>query len=127
MRANVGLQARGGLIGCLSLEHLGGPRHWHPGEESFAAALADLASLALEGAERSKLESALGESERRFREMFLHSNDSILLYRVDGERVELEDLNPTAELMTGLVREQVVGKTAADVLSEPSRSKMEQR
>lgn len=123
---DVGLQTRGGLAGVLSLEHLGGPHDWHPGEESFAGALADLASLALEGAERAKLESALGESERRFREMFLHSNDSILLYRV-GERVELEDLNPTAELVTGLVREQVVGKSAADVLSEPSRSKMEQR
>jgi PAS domain S-box-containing protein len=124
---DVGLQSRDGLAGCLTLEHLGGPHHWHAGEESFAGALADLASLAMEGAERSKLETALVESEQRFREMFLHSNDSILLYRIVGERVELEDLNPTAELVTGVVRDNVLGKTAREVLPEPSSSKLEQR
>ena len=116
----VAVRLRGELVGALCLEHVGVPRRWHQGEESFAGALADLVSLALESNERHLAETALNESERRFRDIFLHSNDSIILYRVhpDG-RVECEDINPTGELVTGLQRTAIVGHSAAEVLAGP--------
>lgn len=124
---DVGLSLRGELRGCLCLEHTGGPYRWHTGEESFAGALADLVSLALESTERAKVENALHESERRFRELFQHSNDAILLYRVQGSRVSCEDMNPAAELTSGYRREVVIGKTTHEVLDAPAAARLEAR
>ncbi len=113
----VAVRLRGELVGALCLEHLGGPRRWHPGEESFAGAIADLISLALESNERFRAEQALNESERRFRDFFERSNDSIVLYRVlPNGRVECEDINPAAELISGLRRATTIGRTAAELV-----------
>lgn len=125
---DVALRLRGELVGALCLEHVGGPRRWHPGEESFAGALADLVSLALEGAERFRAESALLESERRFKDLFQHSNDAIALYRVEPSgRVVCEDLNPAGELVTGLKREDLIGHTAAEVLPPLAAQRLDGR
>ncbi len=125
---DVALRLRGELVGALCLEHVGGARRWHPGEESFAGALADLVSLALEGAERFRAESALLESERRFKDLFEHSNDSIVLYRVEASgRVVCEAMNPAAEIITGLKRETTVGRTAAEVLDPIAAGRLEAR
>ena len=124
---DVGLSLRGELRGCLCLEHTGGAYRWHTGEESFAGALADLVSLALESAERARVEGALRQSERRFRELFSHSNDAIVLYRVDDGHVTGEDMNPTAARMSGLTREMILGKTAREVLEPEEAQKLERR
>lgn len=47
----------GRTAGVLCHEQLGPARQWTPGEISFASSLADLAALALEAAERRKLEA----------------------------------------------------------------------
>ena len=125
---DVALRLRGELVGALCLEHVGGPRRWHPGEESFAGALADLVSLALEGAERFRAESALLESQRRFKDLFEHSNDSILLYRVDRDgSVVCEDMNPAAELITGLRRENTIGRRVGEVVEPLAAQRLEER
>lgn len=125
---DVALRLRGELVGALCLEHVGGPRRWHPGEESFAGALADLVSLALEGAERFRAESALLESQRRFKDLFEHSNDAIILYSVKpGGQVLCEDMNPAAELVTGLKRANTVGRTASEVLEPVAAQRVQER
>jgi PAS domain S-box-containing protein len=125
---DVALRLRGELVGALCLAHAGGPRRWHPGEESFAGALADLASLALEGAERFRAESALLESQRRFKDLFEHSNDSIVLYRLEpGGRVVCEDMNPAAELITGLKREATIGRSATEVFDPIAAQRLQER
>ncbi len=125
---DVALRLRGELVGALCLEHVGGPRRWHPGEESFAGALADLVSLALEGAERFRAESALLESQRRFKDLFEHSNDSLVLYRVEpGGRVVCEDLNRACEQLSGLSRAQAIGRSATDALSPAAAQLLEAR
>lgn len=112
------IRLRGVLVGMLCLEHVGGPRPWHPGEESFAGALADLMALALESRERRRAEQALAIAEQRSSDLFQYSNDSILLYQVreDG-RIECEDINPAGEVLTGFKRELVRGRLAEDVTS----------
>jgi PAS domain S-box-containing protein len=125
---DVALRLRGELVGALCLEHVGGPRRWHPGEESFAGALADLVSLALEGAERYRAETALLESQRRFKDLFEHSNDSIVLYRVEpGGQVICEDMNPASELISGLKRQTTIGKSATEVLQPLAAQRLEGR
>ncbi len=124
---DVGITVRGELKGCLCLEYIGGPYRWHPGEESFAAALADMVSLALESEHRARLEAELAESQKRFRDLFQYSNDSIMLYRVDGDRVVCEDMNPAAELTSGLSRDACIGKTAQELLEPATTSRLETR
>lgn len=115
---DVALRLRGDLVGALCLSHMGSARRWHPGEESFAGALADLVSLALESAERHRAEAALNDTERRARELFFHANDLIVLYKVlPNGRVEVEDINPAAEHTSGLRRETSIGHTANELLT----------
>ncbi|MFO0595496.1 MAG: ATP-binding protein [Myxococcaceae bacterium] len=122
------VRARGTVTGVLCLEHDGTPRRWQSGEASFAHALADLLTLALESAERARAEQALRESEARFHELFVHSNDSIVLYRVtpDG-RVVCEDINPAAERLSGLKRETTIGRMASDVVGPVAARLFESR
>lgn len=125
---DVAVRLRGELVGALCLEHVGGPRRWHPGEESFAGALADLVSLSLEGAERFALQSALLESQRRFQDLFEHSNDAIVLYRVEHDgRAVCEDLNPAAEQLTGLQRAKCIGRTATEVVEPLAAQPLQER
>jgi PAS domain S-box-containing protein len=124
----VAVRLRGEMRGALCFEQVGPPRRWSDAEQVFAGALADVVSLALEGAERARVESALEGSERQFRDLFLHTSDATLLYRValDGT-VYCEDFNPAAEAGTGLKREDLVGKTVHEVLEAASADKLTQR
>ncbi|MCA3013875.1 MAG: response regulator [Myxococcaceae bacterium] len=125
---DVGLRVRGELVGALCLEHRGPPRRWTAAEEVYATALADVASLALESVERRRVELALAEFERRFRDLFRYSSDTIVLYRValDG-KVFCEDLNPAGERVSGVTRDQVVGKEAREVLAPLAAARLEER
>lgn len=125
---DVAVRLRGEVVGTLCLEHVGPQRGWSPGEEAFAGALADLVSLALEAAQRSRVESALLQSERRFRDLFQFSNDCIALYRVslDGS-VFCEDINAATEAVTGLRRDAVIGRPAQEVLGSPSADGVRER
>lgn len=118
---------RGEVVGGLCLEH-SAPRAWTPAEQSFARALADRISLALEGAERSLAEAALLKSERRFHEIFQFSNDCILLCRValDGT-VFFEDVNPATEAATGLTRDGLIGQAALNAFTSPTARAMREQ
>ena len=54
--------------GVLSIEHLRTSREWTADEKTFALAMSNLVSLALEGVERRQAENSLRESEKRFRQ-----------------------------------------------------------
>ena len=125
---DVAVRRRGELVGVLCLEHVGPPRHWTAVEEGFAGALADLVSLALEGAERYRVESALRQTERRFRDLFENTSDATVLYRVslDGA-VYCEDFNPAAEAGSGFKRDQLIGRQAHEVVEPGSAQKLAAR
>ena len=125
---DAGVRLRGDLVGCICIEHRGGPRVWSQDEIVFARALADVVSLAFEGAERNRAETALVHSERRFRDLFLYSSDTILLYRValDGQ-VFCEDINPAGQITTGLKRDEIIGRQANEVLDSVSAGKLNER
>ncbi len=125
---DVALSLRGELRGVICVGHRGAPRRWTAAEEVFSTALADVVLLALEAAERVKVESALAASERRFRDVFHYSSDNILLYRVSADgRVFCEDANPAVESSTGLGRDQLIGKEAREVLPPTPAALLEAR
>lgn len=125
---DVALRSRSELVGSLCIEHRGPPRRWTAAEEVFASALADVVSLALETAERRRIEAALALSERRFRDIFRYSSDNILLYRVTLEgRVICEDINPAVEQSTGYQRDDVVGREASEVVPPVAAARLNER
>lgn len=54
--------------GVMCLEHVRTLRVWTADEKTFALAMSNLVSLALEGVERRQAEASLRESEKRFRQ-----------------------------------------------------------
>jgi len=67
--------------------------------------------------ERKQAEKALRDSERRFRELFEHMTSGVAVYEVknNGNTFILKDFNKAAEQITGLKRDQIVGKDAVKV------------
>jgi PAS domain S-box-containing protein len=62
---------------------------------------------------QSEAESALWESEERFRKIFEHSNDAI--YLIDPESKAVIDANPSASRMLGYDRAELLKLTVADI------------
>ena len=58
------VRAGGRLLGVMNHSHTGEPRRWSAEEQAFAASVADLVALALESAERNRLENQLAQAQK---------------------------------------------------------------
>ncbi|MCW1884324.1 PAS domain S-box protein [Luteolibacter flavescens] len=67
----------GGIDGILSSEHVGPPRTWTGDEKTFAAAVANIVSLTLEGSERQRAEDSVRETRKRFEVVARATNDAV--------------------------------------------------
>lgn len=74
----------GELVGIICHEHVGSPRQWTLMEQSFAASIADFASLALESYERTRTAHALRQAEEKYRSIFENSVTGIFQSTPDG-------------------------------------------
>ncbi|HEV8398578.1 MAG TPA: PAS domain S-box protein [Gemmatimonadales bacterium] len=108
------IRVGGRVAGVVALEHVGPPREWSAAAQSFAASLADLAALALEGAERARTGIALHKSEEKFATAFRLSPNPSVIARVDDGT--LVDVNDAYLEVTGFTREDVLGTSAAETL-----------
>ncbi|HYZ61960.1 MAG TPA: PAS domain S-box protein, partial [Acetobacteraceae bacterium] len=82
--------------------------------ETERALLESTARLEAEVAARTR---ELVESEERFRTYFEYSGDALVVVRVEAEdRFAFESINRAGERLTGLRRQDVIGKTPAQVL-----------
>lgn len=61
----------------LCNEHVGMPRHWTDDEQSFAVAIGNLVSVALECTERARTQQAVLRSHQRFQSVAAATNDTI--------------------------------------------------
>ena len=104
----------GRVAGVVCAEHLGTAREWSAAAQSFAASLADLAALALEGAERARTGIALHKSEEKFATAFRLSPNPSVIARVDDGT--LVDVNDAYLEVTGFTRADVIGQSAAEML-----------
>lgn len=111
------IRSGGKLTGVVCLEHIGPPRTWTAEEELFAAALADLVSLALEASERHGFEMMYRESANHFQELFEHTSDAvIILVKQDSNTWVCETMNRACEQITGLQRGNCVGHDACKLI-----------
>jgi PAS domain S-box-containing protein len=68
--------------------------------------------------ERVRMEDALHESQRRFRDLFENSPDAIFVEDLKGTVL---DVNLAASLLHGIPREQLIGRNAIEHLVPPNR------
>ena len=61
---DVPVRAAGRLTAFVTYEHVGGARRWSAEEQTFASSVADLIALAIEAAERSRLEVQLANVQK---------------------------------------------------------------
>ena len=75
----------GGEEGVLCHEHIGPPRRWTADEETFAVAVANRVSLALEASERQRVADELRRALAQIEQMLTHNPGVIFRLKVEGE------------------------------------------
>jgi PAS domain S-box-containing protein len=101
----------GKVVGVLCHEHTGTPREWTLEEIDFMSSLATMISLSIEAAQRARSESALRESEQKFRALFEASTQGVMLH--DEEK--FLEVNPATLRIMGYERaDQLIGKHPID-------------
>ncbi|MBD1894002.1 PAS domain S-box protein [Coleofasciculus sp. FACHB-129] len=81
---DVPIRVGGRTMGVLCLEHMSTQRQWALEDQNFATYLAYMAALAMEASDRKQAETALANSEAKFRSLILNSSDLIAIYDADG-------------------------------------------
>ncbi len=110
----VPLRHQGRYLGMFSIQSY--KRHaYTPADLDLLQTLADHAAGALE---RLRAETALGESEVRFRELFERSPDAVF---VEDEGGTILDANPAACRLLGLSRDTLIGKNVLDTVPPEAR------
>ncbi|WP_049559110.1 PAS domain S-box protein [Limnoraphis robusta] len=89
----------GKTVGILCLEHIGKPRTWQLEEQNFAAYLAYITSLAIETRDRARAETALRQSEERFRQ--LAENIESIFWMIDPHQQQTIYVSPAYEKIWG--------------------------
>ena len=93
------------IVGIICLEHIGSPRNWQLEEQNFATYLAYLTSLALETRDRAKAETALRQSEERFRQ--LAENIESIFWMIDPQTQQTIYVSPAYEKIWGRSRQEL--------------------
>ncbi len=84
---DIPLHVGGELRGSLRFEQVGLTLPWTPEERVFGLALANLVTLAVEQDERRRAESALRDSEQRFRQLAENIEEVFWMTTIDVSRV----------------------------------------
>jgi PAS domain S-box-containing protein len=103
------IRVSGQMIGVVCHEHVGPVRQWTEDEQSFAGSIADAVSLACEESERKRTETALRESEERYRRIVETSLEGI--WSIDAE-ARTTYANPRLAEMLGYSIEELLGRNA---------------
>ncbi len=77
----------GDIVGVMCSEQTGAQRIWTGDEKTFAAAVANLVALALEGGERKRAEDAVQEIQQRLGVVAGATNDAIWDWDLDADEI----------------------------------------
>ncbi|MGE0471818.1 MAG: ATP-binding protein [Nitrospira sp.] len=86
---DVPIRSEGKMIGVICHEHIGPTRHWTLEEQHFAASVANTVALAIEAADRRKVEQALRTSEGRLTTTVQSTNIGIWDWDLSSNNVYL--------------------------------------
>lgn len=106
----------GRLFGVVCHEHVGGPREWTAQEVDFARYVAQWIALAVEIDGRHRAETALRESEARYRQVIEHTPTPTVV--VDMETGLFTDANESALRFYGVARHALLSGGPADFSPE---------
>lgn len=120
---DVPIRSGGQVVGIICLKHGGSLRHWHLEEQIFARYLANLASLAIQSAERRRAEEELSQSEKRYRSVVEDQTELICRYLPD---TTLTFVNEAYCRHFGQSRSQLLGKNFLSLIAEDERPRFEQ-
>jgi len=101
----------GTIQGILCIEHAETIRTWTNEEVQLVLAIVDMLALLIEKDERKAIESQKYASEERYRRVFEHSPEAIMVLDTNDRLVEL---NRRALAMVGFPSEELLGKAIAD-------------
>ena len=87
--------------GVLCHEHIGPPRRWTADEETFAIAVANRVSLALEAAEHQRVADELRRALAQIEEMLNHNPGVIFRLKVEDDRLVPVALSDTIRTLLG--------------------------
>ncbi len=113
----------GEMVGVICHEHVGPPRRWTMAEQQFAAAIADLVSLAIESRDRHQALADLQASEERLQSFFQATTEAVVFH----DHGRIVDLNQAAELMFGYSTEELIGTSVLELADASSRDLIRQR
>ncbi|MEI8122671.1 MAG: PAS domain S-box protein [bacterium] len=103
---------KGGKVqGILCVEHAETIRTWTNEEAQLVLAIVDMLALLIEKDERKAIESEKFESEERYRRVFEHSPEAIMVLDINDRLVEL---NRRALSMIGFPPEDLVGTAISE-------------
>lgn len=109
------IRVDGQIVGIICHEYVGAAHAFTPEEQSFAASVADMASLALQAAGRKRATLALRESETRLRAILDNMPAIVLLKDLAGRYLLA---NRTAEEHLHRFQEEMLGETDRDLFPE---------
>jgi two-component system, cell cycle sensor histidine kinase and response regulator CckA len=108
---DVPIRLKDGLEGVLCHEHSGPRREWTSDERTFALAISNLITLALEDVSRRQAQAALHTREQEYRALVENSPDVICRYDREGRILYV---NPSCERLLGRTLADLVGTHAMD-------------
>jgi PAS domain S-box-containing protein len=108
---DVPIRANGKFYGVICCEHRDDPRVWSENDISFARALADYLSLALEENKRKKAESRLKESEKQLRLITENTSDGVVVI----ESGKITYCSPSYSRLLNYTRKDYLSFTVEDI------------
>jgi PAS domain S-box-containing protein len=116
--AAIPLRQRGRVVGGFAVS-FAAPHAFDADERAFLLSIVEQGALALERAQfleqRLRVDAEMRASERRFRAVFDHSVDAMVI--IDDQRAFV-DLNRAACRLLRTPREALLGRSSADVIAE---------
>ena len=108
---DVPIRANGKFYGVLCCEHRNDPRVWSENDISFARALADYLSIALEEKKRKKAERKLKESEKQLRLITENTSDGVVVI----EKGKITYCSPSYARLLNYPKEDYLNFTLQDI------------
>jgi PAS domain S-box-containing protein len=109
---DVPIYVQGKLEGVLCHEHVGPPRRWEPDEQTFAAAAANLAAMAIAQARCTRALQELRETQERHRRLVECASDALLVHDLEGRFLEA---NEQACRSLGYSRDELLGMSVSQI------------
>ncbi len=115
----VPIRSQGQLIGSILIDHVGTPRDWSPEEQEFVTFVSESTVVALETAERTRMEATLGERESENRATF--DLISVGFAHFDVISGKFLRVNQAICAMTGYTESELLKMTLPEISHEDNR------